>query len=194
MRVLIVYAHPNPDSFNHAMLEKMSFGLQEEGHQVRIKDLYAEKFDPVLHASDLSMLQENKVPESILLEQEALRWAEGLVFIYPLWWFGRPAILKGWFDKVLTNGFAFQYGDEGLRGMLHHRRALVLITAGGTEEFFKKNNAEPLVHRPMTDGTLSFCGIDDVHHHIYYDIAGMTAAARQDVLVDVAAMGRHFNE
>jgi len=102
--------------------------------------------------------------------------------------------LKGWFDKVLTNGFAFQYGDEGLRGMLHHRRALVLITAGGTEEFFKKNNAEPLVHRPMTDGTLSFCGIDDVHHHIYYDIAGMTAAARQDVLVDVAAMGRHFNE
>jgi len=83
MRVLIVYAHPNPDSFNHAMLEKMSFGLQEEGHQVRIKDLYAEKFDPVLHASDLSMLQENKVPESILLEQEALRWAEGLVFIYP---------------------------------------------------------------------------------------------------------------
>ena len=194
MRVLIVYAHPNPDSFNHAMLEKMSFGLQEEGHQVRIKDLYAEEFDPVLRATDLDILQTGEIPESILLEQEKLRWAEGLVFIYPLWWFGRPAILKGWFDKVLTNGFAFQYNDKGLTGLLHHRRALALITAGGTKDFFKKNDAERLVHRPMTDGTLSFCGIDDVHHRIYYNVTGMTDKERQDILKEVASLGRHFNE
>ena len=194
MRVLIVYAHPNPDSFNHAMLEKMSFGLQEEGHQVLIKDLYAESFDPVLRASDLDLLQNGDIPESILVEQEKLRWAEGLVFIYPLWWFGRPAMLKGWFDKVLTNGFAFEYGDQGLTGLLHHRRALALITAGGTEEFFKKSNAEHLVHRPMTDGTLSFCGIEDVHHRIFYNIAGMDNSGRQDVLQQVARLGRHFNE
>lgn len=194
MRVLIVYAHPNPDSFNHAILENMSFGLQEEGHQVRIKDLYKENFDPVLRADDLALLQTGEVPDSILIEQESLRWAEGLVFIYPLWWFGRPAILKGWFDKVLTNGFAFEYSDTGLRGMLHHHRALAVITAGGTEAFFKQNDAEPLVHRPMTEGTLAFCGIEDVHHRIYYDIASMDDAGRQAILKEIADMGRHFSE
>ena len=176
------------------MLEQISFGLQEEGHDVQVKDLYAENFDPVLRASDLEQLQKGNTPESIVVEQESLRWAEGLVFIYPLWWFGRPAILKGWFDKVLTNGFAFQYGDTGLRGMLQHRRALALITAGGTEEFFQQNDAEHLVHRPMTDGTLAFCGIEDVHHRIYYDIAGMGDKGRQNVLEEVAGLGRHFNE
>jgi NAD(P)H dehydrogenase (quinone) len=194
MRVLIVYAHPNHDSFNHAMLEQVSFGLQEEGHQVLVKDLYAENFDPVLRATELEELQQGNTPDSILLEQESLRWADGLVFIYPLWWFGRPAILKGWFDKVLTNGFAFEFGNKGLTGLLHHRRALVLITAGGTEKYFKKHNAEALVHRPMTDGTLSFCGIDDVHHKIYYDIAGMSDGARHELLKEVGQLGRHFNE
>ena len=194
MKVLIVYAHPNPSSFNHAILEQMSFGLQEEGHEVQVKDLYAENFDPVLRASELEQLQAGTTPESILAEQKALCWAEGLVFIYPLWWFGRPAILKGWFDKVLTNGFAFQYGDKGLTGMLKHRRALILITAGGTKKFFKKNHAEHLIHRPMSDGTLAFCGIDDVHHRIYYDISGISEQARQKILSEVAGLGRHFNE
>jgi NAD(P)H dehydrogenase (quinone) len=194
MRVLIVYAHPNANSFNHAMLENMTEGLQEESHQVRVKDLYAEEFDPVLRASDLEILQQGKIPDSILVEQESLLWAEGLVFIYPLWWFGRPAILKGWFDKVLTNGFAFEYGDDGLTGLLQHRRALALITAGGTKAFFKKNKAEPLVHRPMTDGTLAFCGIEEVHHRIYYDIAGMGDQGRKNVLVEVTNLGKCFNE
>ncbi len=194
MRVLIVYAHPNKNSFNHAILEKMQQGLQAEGHEVQVKDLYAENFDPVLRASDLESLQLGNIPENIAKEQASLCWAEGLVFIYPLWWFGRPAILKGWFDKVLTNGFAFKFGEEGLTGLLKHRRALALITAGGTEDFFKKNKAEPLVYRPMTDGTLSFCGIEDVNHRIYYDISGMSDQGRQDVLEEVAAMGKDFNE
>ena len=86
MRVLIVYAHPNSASFNHAMLESTHQGLLAAGHEVRIKDLYAENFDPVLRASDLASLQTGIVPEKIAHEQEALLWAEGLVFIYPLWW------------------------------------------------------------------------------------------------------------
>jgi NAD(P)H dehydrogenase (quinone) len=192
MRVLIVYAHPNPGSFNHAMLEHCSLGLQESGHEVRVKDLYAEDFDPVLRASDLAVLQQGKIPDKIRHEQEDLLWANGLVFIYPLWWFDRPAILKGWFDHVLTNGTAFEYSQEGVKGLLTHQRALVLITAGGSEEYFRKTDAEHLIYRPVTDGTLAFCGITDVHHRIYYNVPSLTDLGRADILQEIADLGRQF--
>jgi len=192
MRVLIVYAHPNPASFNHAMLEHCSLGLQETGNEVRVKDLYAEDFDPVLRATDIALLQQGKMPEKIRAEQEDLLWAEGLVFIYPLWWFDRPAILKGWFDHVLTNGTAFEYSAEGVKGLLKHQRALVLITAGGSQDFFRETDAEHLIYRPVTDGTLAFCGIKDIHHRIYYNVPGLTERERADILHEIADLGRAF--
>ncbi|MEN9501386.1 MAG: hypothetical protein RI964_671 [Pseudomonadota bacterium] len=192
MRVLIVYAHPNPTSFNHAMLENCSRGLQEAGHEVRIKDLYAENFDPALRAAELATLQQGKIPDKISHEQEALLWAEGLVFIYPLWWYSCPAILKGWFDHVLTNGVAYAYSRQGLQGLLKHQRAVVLITAGSAEEFFRNSNADQLIHRPITDGTLAFCGIENVQHRIYYNVPGLTHEARTNILHEVAELGRQF--
>ncbi|MEB4592214.1 NAD(P)H-dependent oxidoreductase [Candidatus Thiothrix sp. Deng01] len=192
MRVLIVYAHPNPASFNHAMLESCQRGLLEGGHEVRIKDLYAENFDPVLRASDLAVLQTGSIPEKIRHEQEGLLWADGLVFIYPLWWFDRPAILKGWFDHVLTNGTAFEYSQEGVKGLLQHQRALVLITAGGSEDYFRKTDAEHLIYRPVTDGTLAFCGIQDVRHSIYYNVPALSDTERAEILEAIATMGRNF--
>lgn len=193
MRVLIVYAHPNSNSFNHAMMEYCRNGLLEGGHEVRVKDLYAEDFNPVLRASDLAVLQTGTIPEKIKREQEDLLWADGLVFIYPLWWFDRPAILKGWFDHVLTNGTAFEYSQEGVKGLLKHQRALVLITAGGSEDYFRQTDAEHLIYRPVTDGTLAFCGITDVRHSIYYNVPGMSNEERAQILDDIAGMGRNFS-
>jgi NAD(P)H dehydrogenase (quinone) len=192
MNILIVYAHPNEKSFNRALLEAVSAGLNEAGHTTKVKDLYAEGFDPVLTADDLAELQQGNIPEHIQREQDALSWADGLVFIYPLWWFGRPAILKGWFDTVLTNGFAFSFSDQGLTGLLKHKKALVLITAGGQKSYFVENDAESLLHRPMTDGTLSFCGIDNIEHQVYYNIPGSTDEERQAILNEVKTMGVNY--
>jgi len=192
MKVLIVFTHPNSNSFNHALLESMAAGLKEAGHDVRIKDLYQESFNPILSGDDLAVLQTGKVPPNIAKEQEQLLWAEGLVFIYPLWWFDRPAMLKGWFDIVLTNGLAFEYSSEGVKGLLKHQKALVLITAGGSEDYFKDNDALQLIHRPVTDGTLSFCGIDDVSHQIYYDISNLTRQERSDISEETKKIGLEF--
>ncbi len=192
MKVLIVFTHPNPQSFNHALLDKVREGLEQAGHEVRVKDLYQEKFDPILQASDLNMLQKGNIPNRIKKEQDQLLWADSLIFIYPLWWFDRPAMLKGWFDVVLTNGLAFEYSNEGVKGLLKHKKALVIITAGGSEKYFKDNDALQLIHRPVTDGTLSFCGIKDVSHQIYYDIAGLDDAERQAILEEGITMGREF--
>ncbi|MFM2317730.1 MAG: hypothetical protein RLZZ215_351 [Pseudomonadota bacterium] len=193
MRVLIVYAHPNPASFNHAMLEYCQKGLIAAGHEVRVKDLYTENFDPVLRAQDLASLQTRVIPEKIAQEQEALLWAEGLVFIYPLWWYGRPAILKGWFDHILTNGVAFAYSAEGPMGLLQHKKALVLITAGSDKSFFQANDSENLIHRPMTDGTLSFCGIKNIQYEVFYNVPTLPLEEREKILQQIAALGANFD-
>ena len=192
MNILIVYTHPNSTSFNHAILDSISIGLEKAGHAVRIKDLYKENFDPVLHAEDLANLQVGDIPERIGRQQEDLLWAEGLVFIYPLWWFDRPAMLKGWFDLVLTNGLAFEYSDKGVRGLLKHKKALVIITAGGSKQYFIDTDALQLIHRPVTDGTLSFCGISDVTHRIYYDVANLSDDERADILNESVVLGETF--
>ncbi len=192
MNVLIVFTHPNPASFNHALLERVSTGLKEAGHNIKVKDLYKENFDPILSASDLAQLQEGIIPPKIAKEQQQLLWADSLIFIYPLWWFGRPAMLKGWFDIVMTNGLAFEYSSDGVKGLLKHKRALVLITAGGSKQYFEDTDALQLIHRPTTDGTLSFCGIKDVSHEIYYDIANISDDERLKILDDVEIMGKNF--
>ncbi|HIP80986.1 MAG TPA: flavodoxin family protein [Leucothrix mucor] len=194
MKVLIVFTHPNPQSFNHALLENIATGLKEAGHEVRIKDLYQENFDPILKADDLAHLQEGIIPSKIKKEQDQLLWAEGLVFIYPLWWFDRPAMLKGWFDIVLTNGLAFEYSNDGVKGLLKHQRALVIITAGGSEQYFKDADALQLIHRPVTDGTLSFCGINDVSHEIFYDIGSLSNEERGEILEKTKKIGLNFSD
>jgi NAD(P)H dehydrogenase (quinone) len=192
MRVLIVYAHPNPASFNHALLESCQQGLLATGHEVRVKDLYAEDFDPVLRASDLAVLQTGVIPKKIAHEQEALLWAEGLVFIYPLWWYDRPAILKGWFDHVLTYGVAFGYSAEGPTGLLKHQKALVLITAGSDKSYYQATDSEHLIHRPMTDGTLSFCGIQQITYEIFYNVPTLPLEQREQILQQVCKLGENF--
>jgi len=192
MKVLIVFTHPNQNSFNHALLGNITAGLEEAGHEVKVKDLYQEDFNPILSGDDLKVLHAGETPKNIAKEQEQLLWAEGLIFIYPLWWFDRPAMLKGWFDIVLTNGLAFEYTNEGVRGLLKHKKALVIITAGGSEDYFKDNDALQLIHRPVTDGTLSFCGIDDVSHQIFYDVPNLTDKERNAILDNMKTTGLVF--
>jgi NAD(P)H dehydrogenase (quinone) len=185
MRILIVYAHPNPASFCHAILRSIESELIALGHELRVKDLYAEGFNPVLSAAELGALNDGRVPEAIAREQESLRWAQGLVLVYPLWWFDRPAILKGWFDKVLTNGFAFEYTSEGARGLLPQHKALIVITVGGSRQDYRDMDAEELIIRPVSDGTLGFCGISDVDHRLLYGVPSVSDEARGAMLDEV---------
>lgn len=192
MKVLIVFTHPNTTSFNHALLDNISAGLKQSGHEVKVKNLYAENFNPVLDSDDLSQLHQGDIPERIAKEQKDLLWADGLVFIYPLWWFTPPAMLKGWFDVVLSNGVAFEYSDQGAKGLLKHKKALVLITAGASEDYFTENDSLEISYRPLTDGTLGFCGVEKVSHEIYYDIVNSTEEERAEILKQAEQFGIDF--
>ncbi len=192
MKVLIVFTHPNSNSFNHALLENVSSGLKQAGHEIKIKNLYEEGFNPVLDSDDLSKLHNGHTPERIVKEQKELLWAEGLVFIYPLWWFTPPAMLKGWFDVSFSNGVAFEYSDTGAKGLLKHKKALVLITAGASQDYFDKNDSLEISYRPLTDGTLGFCGVENVKHEIYYDVVNCTDEERAEILKQAHAYGVNF--
>jgi len=134
MKALIVYTHPNPRSFNHAILETVEADLKGRGVEVRVSDLYAKRFDPALSPRDFESFAAGRLPQDICDEQNDVTWADLLVFIYPIWWYERPALLKGWFDRVFSIGFAYKPSDKGIVGLLKGKRGLVFSTAGAFEE------------------------------------------------------------
>lgn len=136
MRVLVIYCHPDPQSLAAAVRDRALTALAAAGAEVRLADLYAEGFDPVLTAGDLAQYGESPANEGrIAPYAEALRWCEGIVFIYPTWGQGLPAMLKGWLDRVLVPGLGFhppRHEGGRVRPGLTHVRRLVVLTSHGT--------------------------------------------------------------
>ncbi len=101
MRALVVYCHPNPKSFNAAVRDRVMAGLAAGGHEARLLDLYAIGFNPVMSEQDRADYHTPGLNEAAVKEHiEALRWCDALIFVYPTWWYGPPAMLKGWLDRV----------------------------------------------------------------------------------------------
>ena len=101
MKLLVVYCHPVPASFNAALRDTVVKSAEARGHEVRLVDLYAEGFDPVMDEQERLGYHTpgtNELPVQTHLEH--LRWCTGLIFVYPTWWYGQPAMLKGWIDRV----------------------------------------------------------------------------------------------
>jgi NAD(P)H dehydrogenase (quinone) len=192
MNILIVYAHPNPRSFNHAILEVVEATLRERGRATRVHDLYQMQFRSVLDGEDLLRNWRGDLPVDTRREQDAVRWAQGLVFIYPIWWFGPPAILKGWIDRVFTRKFAFDFGPEGMRGLLIHERALIVNTLGGDEASYQKEGWHDLLVRPMAEGVLGACGVRKVIHRAFYQVTTVSQPERQAMLDEVRDLAARF--
>jgi NAD(P)H dehydrogenase (quinone) len=135
MRVLLVYCHPCNDSFTAAVRDAAADGLREDGHELRICDLYGEGFDPVMRASERQSYHEPTVNEQpVAAHLEALRWCEGLIFVYPTWWYGPPAMLKGWLDRVWVPHATFGMPEPGkpIRPVLTHIRLIGAISTLGS--------------------------------------------------------------
>ncbi|MFW5415763.1 NAD(P)H-dependent oxidoreductase [Nocardiopsis sp. CNT-189] len=184
MRVLWVFAHPEPRSLNGSLRDAGVAALREHGHEVRESDLYAMGWDPVVRAADYGhdpaerldvgaaserALREGLLSPDVVAEQEKLAWSDTVVVQFPLWWYGLPAILKGWFDRVFVKGFAFglhdpvtgramRYGEGPLEG----RRVLPVVTIGARESSIGprgvNGDLEQLLF-PLTHGTLWYTGM-----------------------------------
>lgn len=142
MNVLVVFCHPTHESFAGAALDRVLTGLAATRHEVRTIDLYAEGFTPELSVDERAAhLVDHRTAPGIRVDVaehlELVRWATALVFVYPTWWSGQPAMLKGWLDRVLVNGVAWTLpeGANRIRPMLTHLRRLVVVTSHGSTKF-----------------------------------------------------------
>ncbi|GGE24711.1 NAD(P)H dehydrogenase (quinone) [Primorskyibacter flagellatus] len=137
MKALVVYAHPREGSFTAAVRDGVLAKLDAAGAEVRLFDLYAEGFDPVLSAQEHTDYLEPDINRKALVPHvDALEWCDTLIFIYPTWWYGLPAMLKGWLDRVLLPGVAFHMpqaeGETIGRGLTHINRLGVFTTCGAS--------------------------------------------------------------
>jgi putative NADPH-quinone reductase len=108
VRVLVVHCHPNPESLVAAAKERVLAGLARTRHEVRVCDLYAEGFEPAMSAAERRAHKEPGVAPELQRYADDLAWAEALVLVYPTWWSGQPAMLKGWIDRVWVAGVAWE--------------------------------------------------------------------------------------
>ncbi len=137
MRVLLLHAHPDPDSFNASLYRVTLDALQAAGHEVQAVDLYACNFPPVLSREEWQgyvQVPENRAP----VAEEAARvdWAEAIVFVFPVWNFGFPAILKGYLDRVFLPGVSFHLTDGRIAPGLRHIRRLAAVTTYGSTRWW----------------------------------------------------------
>ena len=194
MKVLIVYAHPNPQSFNHAILESFTKGLAEAGHTYEVVDLYAIKFNPCLSGEDFGKFMQGKVSDDVRDQQEKVSQANGLVFIHPVWWIGQPAILKGWIDRVFSMGFAYMLDEKTghPQGLLKNQKALIINTTGGTEEESKTMGGTDVLKKIEGDFMLKFTGIGNVQHVLFYNVIMTDDATRKGYLEKARDLGKTF--
>jgi putative NADPH-quinone reductase len=139
MRILVVFSHPKRDSFAGAALERAMRALEARGHSLQLIDLYAEDFSPALSAEDWKAYEAvGSNAGGVRAHAEALKAAEAILLVYPSWWYGLPAMLKGWFDRVWLPGVGFELDEKRrfLPGPLTHITRLMVVTTYGSPEWW----------------------------------------------------------
>jgi putative NADPH-quinone reductase len=159
VKALVVHAHPDPDSFSAHLFHCVRDGLEAAGHEHRSIDLYEEGFTAAMSEEEWRLHRETHDHKPWTSEHHALlEWADTIVWVYPTWWSGPPAILKGWVDRVWTNGIAYEHTEKGLiPGPLTHIRRMVVVTTHGSSRIV--NMLEGDVGKKMIRRTLrALCG------------------------------------
>ncbi len=178
MRVFIVHAHPEPQSFNGAMTREATKALIEADHEVRVSDLYAMGFNPVSDRRNFTSVHDPKYYRQqseeahaaehdgfagdIQAEMDKLFWCDVLILQFPLWWFGLPAIMKGWVDRVFASGGRIYGGGKWYdRGVFAGKRAMCALTIGGPPPIYSEhglNGPIDAILFPINHGMLYFTG------------------------------------
>lgn len=204
MKVFIVHAHAEPKSFNGALTRQAQTVLEAAGHEVKISDLYAMKFDPVSDRRNFTSTKDpdyyrqqteeayanevNGFAPDILAELEKLDWCDVLIFQFPFWWFSIPAILKGWVDRVFALGRAYGGGKWYDNGVFQGKKAMLSLTTGGGEgaEFmYSETGLNGNIHNilfPINHGIFRYVGFDVLPPFIAWGVSRASDEQRQAYL------------
>ncbi len=181
MHILIVLSHPDTKSFSHAIAKRFMEGAKEAGHTCELADLHAEEFNPCWTMSDIEN-DGTSPPEDILKEQSRISKCDAVCFVFPLFWFGMPAMLKGWIDRVWSWGWAYDQLDDHNKSLQKNRTAIMLIPAGANPNSWEPYaEIENSMRNIWETGTLGYFGFKDKYTHILNGSTG-SSKRRQDIL------------
>jgi NAD(P)H dehydrogenase (quinone) len=189
VHVLTVFAHPSRSSFCGQLLDRYTRGLIDAGHTTEVADLCGQQFDPVFRASDYVQFEGGDMPPEIISEQQRIERCDALAFVAPVWWLGLPAILKGWFDRVWSNGWAYEFSNNPEGSLLPDRPFVFLLTAGGSRNAWVKYGYDVAIDTIIRVGVLGWCGVSESTIAILHD-TGFDAAASQRHLDYAETLGR----
>jgi putative NADPH-quinone reductase len=189
MKVLLIVAHPNKTSFNHAIAMTCSRVLAAQGNEVILHDLYEEHFSPMVSSSELA--RDAVLPAEIKQHCAEVSQAAGIIIVHPNWWGQPPAVLKGWVDRVLRPGVAYEFteGDKGEgvpRGLLKASCAIVFNTSNTESGREKTVFGDPL-EAIWKNCVFGLCGVPTVHRRVFNVVITSSEAERTGWLNEVAA-------
>ncbi|XP_070758344.1 NAD(P)H dehydrogenase [quinone] 1 isoform X2 [Enoplosus armatus] len=199
---LIVYAHQSPGSFNAAVRDVAMQELAEQGYRVIVSDLYAMNFRAGTTQDDVTgdlknpeffqygeetmhAWMEGRLSDDIVAEQHKVEEAELVIFQFPLYWFSVPAIMKGWMDRVLSQGFAFSLEKMYNNGVFKDKKAMLSFTTGATQSMFRPDGINGDINVtlwPLQNGTLHFCGFQVLAPQIFWSPAHCPPTVRTAML------------
>lgn len=187
MQISVILAHPDPGSFNHAIAQAVVETIKTNGHTVFFHDLYQEKFDPLLHRNEID--KDAELPQAIVLHCEEISAVDGIIIIHPNWWGQPPAILKGWVDRVLRPGVAYEFveGDagEGIpKGLLKAQAALVFNTSNTTSQREINVFGDPL-ETIWKNCIFGLCGVTNFRRRMFNVVVTSTDIERRSWLDSV---------
>ncbi|WP_125572334.1 NAD(P)H-dependent oxidoreductase [Lacticaseibacillus songhuajiangensis] len=173
---LIIYCHPYAKSFNHAILSAVVQSLRDSESSYRVLDLYADHFNPAYDEHELALYASGATSDSLVTDYlSVLKSAERMVIITPIWWNDIPAMLKGFFDKVMKRGpeFAYTPTRRGIAGNLGNIQSTLILTTSTSPTFFLRLFCGDAIQRVMIGGTLKQLGIKHVKWH---NLGGITSS------------------
>lgn len=180
MNVLIVFAHPEARSFNGALKDTAVDTLTDQGHNVQVSDLYSMRWKSQLDQHDIpgernsadffnapaeqeKMERTTGATPDVRTEQEKMQWCDLMIFQFPVWWFGMPAILKGWVDRTFTRGFAYKSGQKYDSGVFRGKRAMICATTGTASSLYEPDGIDGDINHilwPIHNGIFHYAGFD----------------------------------
>lgn len=171
MHALIVVAHHDPLSLTHSLAAEVAAGLADAGHTWEIADIAAQGFDPRFNAADHAVHRQQAAPPAdVLAEQARIDRADALVLVYPVYWWSMPGLLKGWVDRVFSNGWAFDYSPEAkLLKKLRHLHVHLLALGGADAGTFERRGYTQAMQTQIDHGIFDYCGARVASSHVLFD-------------------------
>jgi NAD(P)H dehydrogenase (quinone) len=194
MKHAVILAHPGRQSLNRAIAEAYAQAAARHGHEVIVRDLYALRFDPRLSAAEIPGPRAPRFRPDVRRERDLLADVQVFAFVYPIWFNGPPAILKGYVDRVFGMGFGFAPGFGGTEPALAGRQLISFSTSGAPDFWMRDTGALSGLTRLFDAHLAAVCGLKVVDHmHFGGMVSGITEAAVDDVLAKVrSGVSAHF--